>query len=890
MFAKFFKPRWQHNKATVRIRAVHRLSPGNTEHREVLARLARQDQSVDVRLAAVEKIAAPDLLSDILAHDEDPDIRRSVAKRICEIILDPGYTYSQQHECISCLQDENMLAHIALNSENSKLQQQAIQRINDQHSLISVIVNGNCTQLRQLAAEKLESSELLEQAAKAIRGRDKTVYRIIRNKQQQQQEQARQQEQLLLRKEELLCSLEQLSRTAYFPLYSAKLEALSLQWKALTDAHDASMDQRYKDLVECCQSTLRAEQIKNEQQQAEQQKIHSQTLQQTALRQKLEDTVNRCASLIAGELFGKADLDAEQSCWDNNCTELQEIDATKASALIKPLKQRFDHYQQAGRTWLQHQQAIIALLDAEQPEAAEKPLLLSQLEQIDRFTEQLNWPDDVKSPEPLQNLKQQRETLVQQINLLKREQQHSNQDLSELLNQLEQQIDAGQIKRASQLEQKAEAQFSELNGTLPKSLQQRYKGLLARLIELKNWQGFAVSAKKEELCEAMEALIGSTTEPPLLAKQINALQLQWKALDSGDPLHSHKVWQRFKAASDQAYSPCEQYFRVQKQQRTDNLKKRINLAAELSNFLEQVDWEQADWSLIEQVSRTAKREWKEYAPVDRTPGRQVQTEFNALLKQIDHKISAHRDQVAGEKKALLEQAEQLLLEDNISTAAADIKRLQKRWKEVGNTFHSVERELWPAFRHACNLVFEKLNQQQKIHKPAHSTTEKNDSLALVDSPAYQALLSRIALCDQLENFIQDGTLDQLALDEIEAAWAQCGAVDNDFGPRINARYERLLAYISGEIEIEDLLAITEKSLRQLCIRLEILLGLESPEQDQSLRMEYQMDRLQQALEQRQTSTDNNDLKQLELEWQCQPLTLQHEALQIRFYSNLQQVS
>lgn len=886
MFAKFFKPRWQHNKATVRIRAVHRLSPGNTEHREVLAQLARQDQSVEVRLAAVEKIAAPDLLSDILAHDVDPDIRRSVAKRICEIILDPGYTYSQQHECINCLQDENMLAHIALHSENAEIQQHAIRRINDQQSLISVILNGNCTQLRQLAAEKLESPELLEQAGKAIRGRDKTVYRIIRNKQQQQQEQARLKEQWLLRKEELLCSLEQLSRTEYFPLYGAKLEALCQQWAGLKEANDDNQEQRYNTLVECCQKTVNAEQLKCQQQQAEQQKVHSEALQQSALCQTLEDTVNRCANLISGELFCKADLDAEQTCWDNTIEQLHRIDAQKAPILIKPLKQRFDHYQQAGRTWLQQQPVIAALLDDEQPNDADKTLLLSQFEQRNKLIKQLNWPSDIKPPEGLHSLGGQRDNIQQQINRLKQEQQHCYQDLTELLNQLEQQIEAGQIKHACQLARQADTQLNDMGGNPPKSLQQRYKGLLAQLNELKKWQGFAVKEKKEALCEAMEALIDSSTEAPLLAKQINSLQLQWKALDSDDPLHSHKTWQRFKAASDQAYTPCEQYFRRQKQQRTDNLNKRTALVSELGNFLQQIDWQQADWSLIEQVSRTAKREWKEYAPVDRTPGRQVQTEFNALLKQIDQKIAAHRDEVANVKKALLTQTEQLLTEEDLSTAAADVKALQKRWKEAGNTFHSLERELWPAFRKACNQIFENLNKNKQNEQQPNPTGVKNTSLA--DSQTYPALLQRIELCDQLEHFIQDGTLDQLALDEIEAAWHQCDAVEGEFGPMINARYEQLLAFISDEIELEDLLKVTEKALRQLCIRLEILLGLESPEQDQTLRMEYQMDRLQKALEQRQTSTNSNDLKQLELEWQCQPLTLQHEALQIRFYSNLQQ--
>ncbi|MDO6562914.1 DUF349 domain-containing protein [Amphritea sp. 1_MG-2023] len=886
MFAKFFKPRWQHNKATVRVRAVHRLSTGNTEHREVLARLARQDQSIEVRLAAVEKIASPDLLSDILTHDMDPDIRRSVAKRICEIILDPSYTPRQQQACVHCLQDENMLAHIAINGKNPEIQQQAICRINDQHSLISVIMNANSTQIRQLAAEKLDAPELLEQASKSIRGRDKTVYRIIRNKQQQLQEQARLKEQRLLRKQELLCSLEQLSKTAHFPLYSAKLDALCLQWQTLTEAFDEALDQRYRDLVDRCQKTLCAAQLKSQQQHAEQQKAHSEAQQQSVWLQKLEETVKRCAALISGERFGKADLDAEQSCWDNTVEQLHQTCTHNADTLLNPFKQPFEHYQQAGRAWLQHQATIVTLLESAPSNEANETTLSSNLDQIEHIRQQINWPSSIAQPNLLQRLLQQREQTLQQINQLKRLRQHDHNDFIQLLNQLEQQIDAGQIKHACQLAQTAESQLENMSGA-PKSLQQRYKGLQAQLHELKNWQGFAVSSKKEALCEAMEALIDSHTDAPRLAKQIHALQQQWKSLDSDDPVHSHKVWQRFKAASDQAYAPCEHYFRQQKQQRTENLEKRKQLVNDLNQFLQQLDWQQPDWSLIEQVSRTAKREWKTYAPVDRTPGRQVQTDFNALLKQIDQQIAAHRDQVANEKKALLAQAQQLLTEDDLPTAATEIRALQKRWKLAGNTFHSLERELWPEFRKACNQVFENLNKNKQSDS---NTTAETVSSPLDDPHAYEALLRRIELCDQLESFILDGTLDQLALDDIQAQWHQSDSVNGTFGPLIDSRYAQLLDYISGNIEIEDLLTITEKALRQLCIRLEILLGLESPEQDQTLRMEYQMDRLQKALQQRQPSSNQHDLKRLELEWQCQPLTLQHEALQIRFYSNLQQAN
>lgn len=887
MFAKFFKPRWKHNKATVRIRAVHQLSPGKTEHCEVLARLARQDQSIEVRLAAVEKIVAPDLLSDILIHDINPDIRRSAAKRICEIILDPSYTHSQQSECLTYLHDENMLAHIVLNSESADIQQQAIQHINDQQCLSSLAINGSSSQLRQTAAEKIHSPELLEQTGKAIKGRDKSVFRIIRNKQQQLQEKARQREQTLQRKEELLCSLEQLSRTDHFPLYGAKLEALCQQWSSLDEASTAEIEERYSELAKRCQQTLAAEQLRCDLIEEQQQKAQIEEQQNLALLQRLEETLNRCSMLISGEHFCKADLDAEQDCWNHSREQLKTSAESHISSTLKRLSKRFERYQHAGRQWLELSHDVAGLVDPELSDETNRASLQQHLQQIDRFREQLNWPEEIRTPLLLQSVEQQHNTILEQLSQLKLDQQHCSKDLCGLLDVLEQQIEAGQVKHACQLEQQIEARLSEMNGTTPKHILQRYKGLLARLAELKNWQGFAVSAKKEELCEAMEALIDSDIEAPLLAKQIHTLQGQWKELDSDDPLHAHKTWQRFKTASDQAYAPCEQHFRQQKQQRTDNLNKRIQLVTELTGFIDQTDWQQPDWSLIEQVSRTAKREWKEYAPVDRTPGRQVQNDFNALLKQMDNKISGHREQVASEKRALLEQALLLIADENPQTAAGKIRDLQKRWKEAGNTFHSIERKLWPEFRKACNEVFENLNRNKQAEKQQTSANQQH-SPSLDENRFFEALLHRIELCDQLENFINDGTLDQLVLDEIQSAWEQCDQADEYFEPLINSRYERLLELVSGRLEMEDLLTLTEKALRQLCIRLEILLGQDSPEQDHTLRMEYQMDRLQKALELRQASDNSNDLKLLELEWQCLPFTLQHEALQIRFYSNLQQ--
>ncbi|GGK76445.1 DUF349 domain-containing protein [Amphritea balenae] len=890
MFAKFFKPRWQHNKAAVRIKAVSHLSPDNSDDQQVLAQLARRDQSAEVRLAAVTKLATPALLSEIISHDADPDIRRKAADRICKIILDPAYTQSQQTECMQYLKDDNMLAHIALNCKNQELQQQALSNITDQHCLMTLTISGNNTHLRQLAAHQLELPELLEQAEKAIKGRDKSVFRIIRTKQNQLQEQLRQQQTTLQRKEELLGSIEHLSQADFFPLYAAKLDALQQQWEKLSEATSTSeLDQQYQACISQCNSTLDSEKLRLASIEEALQQQQNCKLQQDALLLLMNNTVQRCEKLLNGGNFSKADIEAEQQAWLNIQSEWQLLEQpSEQNQSAKQLVKQYNKYIEAAHAWQLYSESPISLADPALI-ADNSAQLQKQIKLSDKTIATINWPSVLTKPEQLNELLSYREQLKKLLLNISRQQQSSSDDLDKLLCQLEQNLANGEVKIAISVEQKANAQLSEMNGSTPKSLIQRYKSLHAKLAELKGWQGYAIIAKKEQLCESMEALSGIQTKPPVLAKQIHKLQQQWKELDANDPVHSHDLWQRFKKASDKAYSPCENYFKEQKQQREQNLAKRTQLVSELSGYLETIDWDSVDWAQIELLNRSAKHEWKSYAPVDRTPGRQVQSEFNSLLKLMDGKIKGQREQVAILKKQLLEQASLLSQSENLAQAATEVKRLQQQWKQAGNSFHSTERTLWPEFRKACNQVFELLNQEkQAISSQTQSDENQHDIEALFDSSGYQALFRRINLCDELESMLLDGSLDQLAMDEFLNAWNNEEAADKSFALLIEKRFDLLLELVAGRIEMDQLLQETEQSLRQLCIRLEIMLGHDSPEQDQALRMEYQMDRLQKALSQRSHGSSAEDLKKLELEWQCQPFTLQHEALQIRFYCHLQQ--
>jgi exonuclease SbcC len=58
----------------------------------------------------------------------------------------------------------------------------AVEQTNNEQELLKLAIEGATSQLRQAAAEKLHSREILEQVAKAVKTKDKNVYKIIKNK------------------------------------------------------------------------------------------------------------------------------------------------------------------------------------------------------------------------------------------------------------------------------------------------------------------------------------------------------------------------------------------------------------------------------------------------------------------------------------------------------------------------------------------------------------------------------------------------------------------------------------------------------------------------------------------------------------------------------------
>ncbi|WP_261844276.1 DUF349 domain-containing protein [Aliamphritea ceti] len=951
MFAKFFKPKWQHTKADVRIRAITKLEASNSDQHQILTQLALQDQNPAVRSAAVIKLEEPELLCRISNIDTDHQVRHLAADRACRVIINTDNCDQQQSiNSIQQLQDDNILTHIALHIDDSVVQQVAIEKISDQTCLGTIILKAGHSQTRQAAAEKLHEAEIIEQLCKEIRSKDKTVHRIIRNKLRDIREQQKTHEKLLQQLHELTSALQQLFNTGIYPQFEARLNAYQQNAEKLLSEADSNnaIKAPLEDALKACQQLFSEEQQKlAAEQRLQVEKEQRQQLRNTLLKQ-FDDYLQHIQSQLSADmtdtseyrtkLTGLKDTQQSMAATDPEFSQINsQLDqVSKHTLTLLDASDRFNtHYSEINTTL--------------QDETADSTVLKQCLQLI-------NWPANEPAPAPLQLLQQRLDTLKQAKQQHRAERQQAQQlDLQQAevcLDELEQALSEGNSKNAYRLDKRAAELLNELPQSSLKNCRNRYANLQKQLQQLKDWQGFAVTPKKESICEQMEALIGSTTDAPILADHIRTLQQEWKDLDATDPYHSHELWKRFKKASDQAYEPCSQHYAELKQQRVQNLQQRLLLCEQLEMLVANTDWEQPDWNEVEQISRTAKQEWRQYTPVDRTPGREAQSRFNGTLKLLDGKIKTYREENADAKQALVDQAKQLSLQAEQATAEGhlellngllrQIKQLQQQWRQTGNSFHSVERKLWPAFRLTCNKVYEleksnrkaiqsQQTEQEKIEQlcliledlqtapasPAHinnlleqaNILSQQDDISetlqqrlhaakgylqkqqaelekLIQSETFQAWQRKVNLCEQLEEKLLAAELDDNSLEQLKSAWQLGLEPETPFYELLQQRFTTGCSIHNGTQEFDPVIFASDTALRQLCIQLEIAFNLSSPEEDQALRLEYQMQRLQQALEEKHSTTSLTDLKRLEMEWLCQPFARHQETLYQRFYGIL----
>lgn len=330
-----------------------------------------------------------------------------------------------------------------------------------------------------------------------------------------------------------------------------------------------------------------------------------------------------------------------------------------------------------------------------------------------------------------------------------------------------------------------------------------------------------------------------------------------------------------------------------------------------------------EWVKVEKVLATAVSEWRSYSPTDRNATKAIQQKFDQNLDLIRRELNGEHQRNSAAKRQLIEKAKACLDLEDGRKAIDEVKLLQGLWKKVGLTPRREDNTLWREFRAECDAVFEKRKKQAEMFKSDLESNKKSvvllceeiDELAKRSGQALFEAMARVktireefSSIDQLpraeSNHLKarfsrvietfDNSIAAQRLAEKNAVWVDLLEASNrirlfqlaclgndgneiisDLGTDTRAFVDEIsnwpkngLSTIDNKFSADPAattLDENERAFRMVCIRLEILCDTETPQEDQSLRLEYQVKRLEKGLGQRSQDV-KPQLNALLLEW------------------------
>jgi len=789
-----------------------------------------------------------------------------------------------------------------------------VEQTNDEGELLKLASDGATSQLRQAAAEKIHSREILEQLAKAVKTKDKNVFKIVKAKLDLFKAEDAKLAELEASAARICEKLERHSHFEADSLFKAKLTVLQNEWAALGQV-SIMVQSRFQSALAACEAKInaRAQAIADEEEKL--------SLDQQAL--QLAEEAYASLKQVAGDIYRASHVDELVNA--NYELKIQELSnavrlAANRQLPLDKLTKEFEHRKQQTLNLIDQikTSGTVTQLTEKLEQAEDSDVVKHSQQKLQQLIKSAKEFGD-ELPETLSDAKAKLDAIWAQRHQTEQAAKNALRDFSELARKGLWAAEQGFVRKARAIQKELQEKRAQLS-EIPKGIQTKLDEFEAQLVKLGDWHEFAVTPKKEALITQMQALATSSITPENLATKIHELQDTWKEVSKGVQQQDDELWQQFQQASAVAYAPCKEFFEAQAAERENNLNKRRELVSQLQQYLQGYDFANAVWKDVEQTLKTARAEWQTYWPVPRKAGNDLQKEFENLMEQLFGKITSEYESNKTAKQNLIEQAQTLVSAVDTRAATETIKQLQAQWKTIGKSWHKEDQQLWQEFRKHCDAVFALRNQAFEAAKEQR-----------------QAITARAEqLIEQLNQFATQ-TLEQLnaAKTEIESVKAEFIALDlpkeaakamqqkfnagiaaiatkrdsarsqaeeqswTDLFKALNALREYELAVIAQtasealatqKAQLEALIANTPRwpagtfslmqqrlakadsvtsaiqaanteQLHTLTIRAEILAGKESPAEDKQARMAYQVKQMQQAFGQRDSS-----FEPLVLEW------------------------
>lgn len=304
--------------------------------------------------------------------------------------------------------------------------------------------------------------------------------------------------------------------------------------------------------------------------------------------------------------------------------------------------------------------------------------------------------------------------------------------------------------------------------------------------ELKDHDYHRNAQLKLSLINQLEALKNSNAIKDM-ESALKTLQNEWEEIgpvlnDDWEKLKVH-YWDSVRAV----YEKINQFYNERRNTQLDNLAKKKELVTEIhavNSKLDEIDssksWEKA----TEKVIKT-QNDWKSIGQAPRKENDEVWKEFRAACdvffeaKKAFYKvIEGKQKEVVEKKRKLIDQAKSIQESTDWKATSEKLIRLQKEWKNSGNSGQRFENKLWSEFRAACDVFF---NAREESLKEQQSALIANVEL-------------KKQVIDKLANIELSGDKkeDLIILKEINEEFKAIGNVPNEHRDELNHLFRKTM--------------------------------------------------------------------------------------------------
>jgi len=852
----FFKPKWQSSNVDTRLESVS--TDQTPELINSLLEIAGNDEDKRVRCAAIKRLHQLENILKLHGSESDPEVKQLLEDRIRQLASSshesrPPLEFRMQ--VIETTKDRDLIEHIAGHAPEAQLRRAALARVERQGVLGDCCIKDSDPENRDFAASRITQHTTLKRVMETLRKTDKVLYAKLQERLHEEMLEKAEPGAVQIEATRICTALERQALDTE-ARDTAQADQLHAAWQRIAAHAKDDMTRRYERVCERLASPL--------------------TVITKALTASSQPAEKKTDDRIVEEGVDPVE---------------DEVESPQVNESLSRMANAIDLYQTENQ---------------EHPSAASINKLKQQLEKIWQHCKPPH-PEDLARYQAASAVLGDLETLLE----TKRQQSESElKQAQELLQQLETELEQGELHKAletrARLQQSVKGHGKNKEW---QKLNSKMMAMQARLRELRDWQHWSNNKIRTRLIAEMEALPMADLHPDALLDRIKSLQLEWKNLEQSEQIPGDKrfsaapwMWRKFSAAGHTAFDTAKPFLDKRSEIQSRHAQSLATFCAELEQLAQT---EPVDWIAL---GKGLTRGRKKLRDLNEVPARQRQKLANKLKATLDKANNALQEQyqvVEVEKMKLIRAASQLVHMAERSEAISQAKSLQTAWKAAGSLWRSKEQELWNQFRAHIDPLFAELKNQQDSIRAADDDrlaaqkalcAELKDILKNTDDltalhgkvqglqdswndiahPDRKLMLSFQNMVEEYQQRVTQaeqqqvntdrerwwlksallheltvsgrtakGTLSKKTEARVTKAWPEESS-DDPFESHMDQVHAEILAGGNSEVTDEEIENMQTQA-RMLCIALEFLAGLASPDEDRDQRMKYQVDRLAQSM-------------------------------------------